>query len=112
RRRHTRFSRDWSSDVCSSDLAIRASSGAQPCFCLCLGFSQITITRLLRLTILHFSQMRLTDARTFTLHHPSSSAQLPEPVGDPASGRIVGREFHFHPVAGEDADEVDPHLAR
>src|SRR5690606_2286402 len=23
RRRHTRFSRDWSSDVCSSDLAIR-----------------------------------------------------------------------------------------
>src|SRR5690606_40712939 len=24
RRRHTRFSRDWSSDVCSSDLVIRA----------------------------------------------------------------------------------------
>src|SRR5690606_41064080 len=24
RRRHTRFSRDWSSDVCSSDLAARA----------------------------------------------------------------------------------------
>src|SRR5690606_40622205 len=30
RRRHTRFSRDWSSDVCSSDLkypALRASNG-------------------------------------------------------------------------------------
>src|SRR5690606_27186331 len=26
RRRHTRFSRDWSSDVCSSDLMIRALS--------------------------------------------------------------------------------------
>src|SRR5690606_40281670 len=26
RRRHTRFSRDWSSDVCSSDLAERAAS--------------------------------------------------------------------------------------
>src|SRR5690606_21912951 len=25
-RRHTRFSRDWSSDVCSSDLGLRASS--------------------------------------------------------------------------------------
>src|SRR5690606_40780494 len=24
RRRHTRFSRDWSSDVCSSDLAVTA----------------------------------------------------------------------------------------
>src|SRR5690606_40403097 len=25
RRRHTRFSRDWSSDVCSSDLGLEAS---------------------------------------------------------------------------------------
>src|SRR5690606_39434361 len=28
RRRHTRFSRDWSSDVCSSDLATSASRRA------------------------------------------------------------------------------------
>src|SRR5690606_40361840 len=27
RRRHTRFSRDWSSDVCSSDLDIEADHG-------------------------------------------------------------------------------------
>src|SRR5690606_41136687 len=27
RRRHTRFSRDWSSDVCSSDLEIRLPGG-------------------------------------------------------------------------------------
>src|SRR5690606_40305160 len=27
RRRHTRFSRDWSSDVCSSDLQIRTGMG-------------------------------------------------------------------------------------
>src|SRR5690606_41043355 len=27
RRRHTRFSRDWSSDVCSSDLDIRSING-------------------------------------------------------------------------------------
>src|SRR6266511_5289423 len=27
RRRHTRFSRDWSSDVCSSDLLLRAKGG-------------------------------------------------------------------------------------
>src|SRR5436309_13272854 len=26
RRRHTRFSRDWSSDVCSSDLVVAGSS--------------------------------------------------------------------------------------
>src|SRR5690606_40865597 len=28
RRRHTRFSRDWSSDVCSSDLKLRLLNGA------------------------------------------------------------------------------------
>src|SRR5690606_40013669 len=29
RRRHTRFSRDWSSDVCSSDLAVHAIRGSR-----------------------------------------------------------------------------------
>src|SRR5690606_40896307 len=29
RRRHTRFSRDWSSDVCSSDLRLLAGSGSK-----------------------------------------------------------------------------------
>src|SRR5690606_39537571 len=29
RRRHTRFSRDWSSDVCSSDLDLAATQPAQ-----------------------------------------------------------------------------------
>src|SRR5690606_40506291 len=29
RRRHTRFSRDWSSDVCSSDLGLAYTSGPQ-----------------------------------------------------------------------------------
>src|SRR6266511_1748380 len=31
RRRHTIFSRDWSSDVCSSDLEQRCRSVARPC---------------------------------------------------------------------------------
>src|SRR5690606_40598165 len=30
RRRHTRFSRDWSSDVCSSDLAIADPLAVEP----------------------------------------------------------------------------------
>src|SRR5690606_20259375 len=32
RRRHTRFSRDWSSDVCSSDLFARAKCRRRPSF--------------------------------------------------------------------------------
>src|SRR5690606_40735760 len=34
RRRHTRFSRDWSSDVCSSDLAATPAND-QPCLVKC-----------------------------------------------------------------------------
>src|SRR5690606_40642611 len=30
RRRHTRFSRDWSSDVCSSDLSSSSTSSSSP----------------------------------------------------------------------------------
>src|SRR5690606_40914076 len=33
RRRHTRFSRDWSSDVCSSDLTPIFLKGANPNLC-------------------------------------------------------------------------------
>src|SRR5690606_40667355 len=32
RRRHTRFSRDWSSDVCSSDLQTPLPTSAPSCF--------------------------------------------------------------------------------
>src|SRR5690606_41051292 len=38
RRRHTRFSRDWSSDVCSSDLKLKAQP-EQPFF-LAVGFAR------------------------------------------------------------------------
>src|SRR5690606_40318969 len=31
RRRHTRFSRDWSSDVCSSDLVVGEIEGVTTC---------------------------------------------------------------------------------
>src|SRR5690606_1229928 len=34
RRRHTRFSRDWSSDVCSSDLGPPAGYGDVPCLAI------------------------------------------------------------------------------
>lgn len=36
-----------------------------PCFCLCLGFSQITLTLPFLLITLHFSQIGFTEALTF-----------------------------------------------
>jgi len=38
-----------------------------PCLCLCFGFSQMTRTTRFRFTILHLSQIFLTEALTFTL---------------------------------------------
>ena len=38
---------------------------AQPCLCLCLGFSHITITLPFLLMILHFSQIFFTEGLTF-----------------------------------------------
>src|SRR5690606_11406628 len=43
RRRHTRFSRDWSSDVCSSDLinaALKASGAPQEVLVLSVAFNE------------------------------------------------------------------------
>src|SRR5690606_40010853 len=37
RRRHTRFSRDWSSDVCSSDLTLPRRLLLAACACLVLA---------------------------------------------------------------------------
>ena len=83
---------------------------AQPCFCLCFGFSQMTMTRPLRLMILHFSQMGFTDGRTFIVI-PSLSGSVFAAPGDPASGQIIGREFNGNFIPGIDPDEVHPHLS-
>src|SRR5690606_40549298 len=44
RRRHTRFSRDWSSDVCSSDLATYAFLGRYYSTLKNMGMSMFDIT--------------------------------------------------------------------
>ena len=40
RRRHTRCSRDWSSDVCSSDLAFTSETRLPRCFLISIHFSK------------------------------------------------------------------------
>jgi len=48
-----------------SSWASPACSKAQPCFCLCFGSWQMTMTLPLRRITLHFSQIGLTDGLTF-----------------------------------------------
>src|SRR5699024_11433305 len=47
RRRHTRSNRDWSSDVCSSDLGVDHSLGLKPFFSV-VGAADVDDERLLR----------------------------------------------------------------
>src|SRR5215468_7096639 len=64
-----------------------------------------------RCTILHFTQIFLTDALTFMTDSASlSSASSLVPINDPAPRQVVRRQLHEDLVAGEDADEVLPHL--
>ena len=46
---------------------IQMICGDQPCLCLCLGFSQITLMLPFLLITLHFSQIGFTDDLTFTV---------------------------------------------
>src|SRR5690606_6814628 len=52
RRRHTRFSRDWSSDVCSSDLIVIGTHGRQGLRRLIIGSVAEAIVRLASVPVL------------------------------------------------------------
>src|SRR5690606_41029010 len=45
RRRHTRFSRDWSSDVCSSDLRLMIENDAACVVLIPKGFEKDVLTK-------------------------------------------------------------------
>src|SRR6266511_5874081 len=86
RRRHTRFSRDWSSDVCSSDLARparrRAPDGEAPADLEALAVRAHTPRR----------DPRLRQARRHALLRPRAGARL-------AARRRNRREIGGKPMA-------------
>jgi hypothetical protein len=47
------------------DILANSFPPGYPCRCLCLGFSQITRTTLLRRMILHLAQIFFTEGLTF-----------------------------------------------
>src|SRR5690606_39543911 len=77
RRRHTRFSRDWSSDVCSSDLAVVVGvSGG-----VLLGF---VVDALIQRLHRRFTRLGAGLADLSRGHVPAEEAE-PEPGTGPAS---------------------------
>ena len=101
----------------------RSAEAPHPCFCLCFGFWQMTITRPLRRMILHFSQIGFTDGFTFMViltsikliggqRHPGHRMPPPAPSrrlrqdgfslgspGDPTAGQVVWRHLYHDLVA-------------
>src|SRR6266852_8924493 len=64
RRRHTRCYRDWSSDVCSSDL-MRVATGAV----IILALSLLSIAKLAAVTPVRAGALVLHKANYFDLQH-------------------------------------------
>src|SRR5262245_8390550 len=70
-----------------------------PCRCLCFWFGQMTRTTPRRRTILHLSQIRFTDARTFI----TFASEL---LHDPPASVIDRRQFHTNPIANQQSHEI------
>src|SRR5579884_1170759 len=102
--------------------SVAGGGSRYPWRCLWRGSGQITMTRPCRRITLHLSHIGLTLGFTFTalsilfcrsrsLTWGLGRAGLLVPVHDAAPGQVVGRQLHDHPVLGQDADVVLPHLA-
>src|SRR4029453_10276130 len=74
-----------------------------PCLCLCFWFEQITRTTPRRRTILHLSQIRLTDARTFTISLLGSALSLSD---NPPAIEVSRCQLHDDPVPNKQANEI------
>src|SRR5690606_39779634 len=88
RRRHTRFSRDWSSDVCSSDLKARQ---AGVIYSLAWGDQPALICE--HVDWARACGFKVISAGKGTRYHPSYHRSNPDTVWDILEiGRASGRE--------------------
>src|SRR5690606_5988040 len=69
RRRHTRFSRDWSSDVCSSDLFLRQYSASSVSFIANVSITTKNLSWLLHLSLVCPLPGVATPAARASLRH-------------------------------------------
>jgi hypothetical protein len=72
----------WRVILLSTHDGLPSAFRIYPCRCLCLGFSQMTRITPFRFTILHLSQIFLTEALTFTvLFLPENNSTPSEVIG-------------------------------
>src|SRR4030095_15571924 len=92
-----------------STPAIRAMSVLYPCRCLCFWFEQITRTTPRRRTILHLSQIRFTDARTFIITSRRAEARrlrTSNLLHDAAARYVALRHFLFPPLPAHPGEQT------
>src|SRR5690606_41008078 len=97
RRRHTRFSRDWSSDVCSSDLSAARSAG------VFIRPPRGAGLRIMMQGLLHVQYGRRACWRLVINHHGAVNALIPQ--RDPPDWWVmeIGRAACRGGVMGSDA---------
>src|SRR5690606_39673799 len=98
RRRHTRFSRDWSSDVCSSDLELLAGAGAGLLIVLLTGGLDVMPVAMLALL-----------AGLFWFLVDSRSGRRFEVVSSPQPG-AAGPRVTFDDIGGQEVDRKSTRL--
>src|SRR5690606_40540430 len=90
RRRHTRFSRDWSSDVCSSDLA-------RDRVLLAVGAGVLVVEAVLARDVRRLPRDRRVEAAAGAAHEPTEAVRQlrvapAEVVEERSEERRVGKE--------------------
>src|SRR5690606_35479569 len=95
--RHTSFSRDWSSDVCSSDLRVTGKTGSGKSTTLAAMIDAINsrlkghiITIEDPIELVHQRKMRLISQREVGVHSPSFSAALHSALREDPDAILVG----------------------
>src|SRR5690606_15649989 len=88
RRRHTRFSRDWSSDVCSSDLALAAHDHRFHVLLLRIAGNDV-VREAFERTRFHLHQFRYAFAASMAPASVAEHRAIAEAVvaGDPEAAR-------------------------
>src|SRR5690606_40622469 len=91
RRRHTRFSRDWSSDVCSSDL-LEAANALLDGSLRRLSKTQQELMESTRLVALASRQAGMAEIATGILHNVGNVLNSIGVCGERSEERRVGKE--------------------
>src|SRR5699024_2169133 len=111
RRRHTRSKRDWSSDVCSSDLRLHIIIGdatmAEPATFVRFGSTSLVLSLIDSGLAPRIELADALEALQTVSHHLSLSARLPLTDGSTMTALEIQEAYYAACLEHPDADDTD-----